>query len=162
MKARIIKLSVVDRENGAVNGRILALDFGKKRIGLALSDPFRWTARGLDTLTRTRVRDDVAAIARLAAEHEVTLLLVGYPLNMNGTEGLQAQAAREFGERLRRATGIPVKFWDERLTSVEAEEFLRERGEFPNRRKGVVDRIAATMLLQDYLDYLARVSRSAE
>src|SRR4029077_4673780 len=95
-------------------GRILALDVGKKRIGLALSDPMGITAQGLPNLLRTNKRSDLAELARLAALHEVTLFLVGNPLNMRGDEGRQAEWVRELAGALGTHTGVAVRLWDER------------------------------------------------
>jgi len=133
-------------------GRILALDLGKKRIGLALSDPLGITAQGLPTLQRTNIREDLAALAHLIAEREVTLLLIGNPLHMSGKEGRQTGFAREFGERIGQKTGIEVQFWDERLTTVEANRVLRESGISIEKRARAVDRLAAVILLESYLD----------
>ena len=138
--------------NHAVTGRILALDFGKRRIGLAISDPSRLIASTLETLQRTTIRADLNALRDLAATREATLILMGLPLNMDGSEGLSAQRVREFADRLGRHTGLAVELCDERLTSVAAEEMLRERGANPDRRSGKVDALAAAILLQGYLD----------
>src|SRR5579862_7889507 len=100
-----------------IRARILALDVGKKRIGLALSDPLGITAQGLPTLQRTNIRTDLAELDRLAAEHEVQIILVGHPLHMSGHESRQSQYTREFADRLAAHTGREVRLWDERLTT---------------------------------------------
>ncbi|HEV2690083.1 MAG TPA: Holliday junction resolvase RuvX [Bryobacteraceae bacterium] len=133
-------------------GRVLALDLGKRRIGLALSDELGVTAQGLETLERTNIREDLARLSQLVAENNVTLLLVGNPLHMSGHEGRQTEHAREFGKRLRAATGLPVEFWDERLTTVEAQRVLRQSGISIEKRGKAVDRLAAVILLESYLD----------
>lgn len=133
-------------------GRVLALDLGKRRIGLALSDELGVTAQGLETLQRTNIREDLARLSQLASEKNVTLLLMGNPLHMSGHEGRQAEYTRDFGERLRAATGLPVEFWDERLTTVEAERVLRQSGISIQKRAQAVDRLAAVILLESYLD----------
>jgi putative Holliday junction resolvase len=133
-------------------GRVLALDLGKRRIGLALSDELGVTAQGLETLQRTNIREDLARLSQLATEKNVTLLLMGNPLHMSGREGRQAEYTRDFGERLRAATGLPVEFWDERLTTVEAERVLRQSGISIQKRAQAVDRLAAVILLESYLD----------
>ena len=133
-------------------GRVLALDVGKRRIGLALSDPLGITAQGLETLERTRVRDDVTRLAEMVSAREVRLILVGKPLHMSGNEGRQTEYVREFGDRLGAATGIPVEYWDERLTSVEANRVLRSSGIGIEKRARAVDRLAAVILLESYLD----------
>lgn len=136
-------------------GRVLALDVGRKRIGLAVSDSFG-LAQGLDTLQRKTMREDVARLRQIARERKASLFLVGLPLNMRGDEGPMAEFVRTFATRLEQGTGIPVRFQDERLTSVEAEERLQERGlgldrMLKEKRKGAVDRLAAVILLEDYL-----------
>ncbi len=133
-------------------GRILALDLGKKRIGLAMSDPLGITAQGLPTLERTNIREDLAALERLIVEHDVTLILMGHPLHMSGNEGRQAAYTREFAERLGKHTGLEIRFWDERLTTVEAERVLRSSGISIEKRARAVDRLAAVILLGSYLD----------
>src|SRR5215208_6281073 len=99
-------------------GRILALDLGKRRIGLALSDGLGITAQGLPTLQRTRIREDLDALQALISERDVTLILLGNPVHMSGKEGRQAEYVREFGDRLAERTGVEVRYWDERLTTV--------------------------------------------
>jgi putative holliday junction resolvase len=135
-------------------GRILALDVGQRRIGLALSDELGITAQGLPTRTRTRIREDLRYLKALAGEKGVTLLLVGNPLQMDGREGAQSAYVREFAARLGNYTGLPVQLWDERLTTVEAEEILYQGGASFRERKEAVDRMAAMILLRDYLDTL--------
>jgi putative Holliday junction resolvase len=142
----------VDDNVNSGKSRILALDLGKKRIGLALSDPLGITAQGLETLQRTRIREDLAALQRIAQEHDVGLLLLGHPLHMSGHEGRQADNAREFGERLSAYTGIPVRLWDERWTSVEAGRVLRDSGISIAKRARAVDKLAAQILLESFLD----------
>jgi putative Holliday junction resolvase len=137
-------------------GRILALDLGKRRIGLAVSDELGWTAQGLETLQRTTVREDIAALAELAREKAVTLFLIGNPVHLSGREGRQSEMVKEFAGRLSRHTGTPVKFWDERLTTVEAQRVLRESGIGIEKRARAVDRLAAVILLESYLDSLPR------
>jgi putative Holliday junction resolvase len=133
-------------------GRILALDLGKRRIGLALSDELGVTAQGLKTLQRTNIREDLAYLAKLAADHNVTLILMGNPLHMSGNEGRGTQHARDFGTRLEAATSIPVQLWDERLTTVQAQRVLRESGVSIEKRAKAVDRLAAVILLESFLD----------
>ena len=135
-----------------IQSRILALDLGKKRIGMALSDELGVTAQGLETLERSNIREDLARISQLAADKNVSLILMGNPLHMSGREGRQAEYARDFGERLRAASGIPVEFWDERLTTVAAQRVLRESGISIEKRAKAVDRLAAVILLESYLD----------
>jgi putative Holliday junction resolvase len=131
----------------------LALDVGKKRIGLAVSDELGWTAQGLETLQRTRSRDDLAHLKELADRWNIETLLVGQPLHMSGEQSRQGEYTREFAARLREHLQLPVIFWDERLTSVEAERLLRESGATLEKRKQAVDRMAAVLLLESYLEY---------
>jgi putative Holliday junction resolvase len=134
--------------------RILALDLGKKRVGLAISDPLGITAQGLPNLNRTNKRADLAALGALAATREVGLILMGNPINMRGGEGRQSGWVREFAAALEAHTRLPVKLWDERLTSVEAGRVLRASGISIEKRAAAVDRLSAVILLQSYLDSL--------
>lgn len=133
-------------------GRVLALDLGARRIGLALSDELGLTAQGLETLQRTNLRADLAALAALAAEKQVSLILIGYPLHMSGREGRQVEYVRDFAKRLSERTSVPIEFRDERLTSVEAGRVLRSSGIGIAKRARAVDRLSAVLLLESYLD----------
>ncbi len=135
-------------------GRILALDVGKKRIGLAVSDELGLAALGLETLERTRIRDDLRKLNEMANSLGVGLFLIGKPLHMSGDESRQSEYTREFASRLEQHTQVPVEFWDERLTSAEAERMLREAGATLEQRKKAVDRMAAVLLLESYLGFL--------
>jgi putative Holliday junction resolvase len=143
-----------DSPGFALKPRILALDLGKKRIGLAISDPLGITAQGLPNLVRTRKRADLGALEGLARERGVGMFLMGNPMNMRGSEGRQSAWVREFAEALEKYTGLPVKLWDERLTSVEAGRVLRASGISIEKRAAAVDRLSAVILLQSYLDSL--------
>ena len=134
--------------------RILALDLGKRRIGLAISDPLGITAQGLPNIERRNKRADLAELGALAREREVGLILLGNPINMKGTEGRQSAWVRDFAEAIEKHLGLPVKLWDERLTSVEAGRVLRQSGISIERRAAAVDRLSAVILLQSYLDSL--------
>ncbi len=134
--------------------RILALDLGKRRIGLAISDPLRITAQGLPNLVRTNKRTDLSALGEIVREREVSLILMGNPINMGGSEGRQSGWVREFAQAIESRLGVPVKFWDERLTSVQAGRVLRESGISIEKRAAAVDRLSAVILLQSYLDSL--------
>jgi putative Holliday junction resolvase len=142
----------VEDQKNTRKGRILALDLGKKRIGLALSDPLGITAQGLPTLQRGNIRGDMAALAGIVAEREVTLLLMGNPLHMSGDAGRQAAYVHEFGERLAAHTGVPLRYWDERLTTVEAHRVLRSSGIGIEKRARAIDQLSAVILLESYLD----------
>ena len=132
-------------------GRILALDVGARRIGLAVSDPLGITAQGLETLHRTNKRSDLARLESLLGEYQVAEIVVGYPLRMSGHPGAQAEKVSAFAEELRRRFGLPVHLWDERLTSAEANRVLRQ-SQISIRRRGLaVDRLAAVLILQNFL-----------
>ena len=122
-----------------------------RRIGLAVSDALGVTAQGLETLERKNNRTDVARLAGIARQYEVALFLLGLPLHMSGDESRQAGYVRDLGAKLEKATGLPVKYWDERLTTVEAERVLRSSGISPEKRKKAIDRLAAVILLESYL-----------
>jgi putative Holliday junction resolvase len=134
--------------------RILALDLGKKRIGLAISDPLGITAQGLPNLVRINKRADLAALEQIIAAREVGAILLGNPINMRGSEGRQSGWVREFAAALEKHTGLPIKLWDERLTTVEAGRVLRASGISIEKRAAAVDRLSAVILLQSYLDSL--------
>lgn len=134
--------------------RILAIDFGTKRMGLAVSDALGMTAQGLPTLARTRIADDLARLQELVEEYSVGRVLVGNPIGHSGGETAMSQRVAEFVEKLRRRLPCPVELRDERLTSVEANRTLRETGMSIGKRQSAVDRVAAVLLLQSYLDYL--------
>lgn len=134
-------------------GRILALDVGKKRIGLAVSDELGFTAQGIETLQRTRIREDLEHLKQIADQWQINTLLIGKPLHMSGSESRQSEYTREFAARLHQHLSLPVVFWDERLTSAEAERMLRLGGASLEQRKKAVDRMAAVLLLESYLGY---------
>ena len=142
------------RLNAIVKQRILAIDFGTKRIGLAVSDALGITAQGLPTLERTRLRDDLEHLGALAEEYAVERVLVGNPIGHGGGETSMSQRVAEFAEKLRPHLPCPVDLWDERLTSVEAGRVLRSSGIGIERRAAAVDRLSAVILLQSYLDSL--------
>jgi putative Holliday junction resolvase len=133
-------------------GRVLALDVGKRRIGLAISDGLGLTAQGLPTLERTTIREDLSRLSDLTGERSVALYLIGDPLHMSGDQSRQAQYIRDFGARLSERTGVPVKFWDERLTTVQAHRVLRESGISIEKRAKAIDKLSAVILLESYLD----------
>jgi putative Holliday junction resolvase len=137
-----------------VNTRILAIDFGTRRMGLAISDALGITAQGLPTLERTRIADDLDRLHSLVEEYGVARVLVGHPVGHSGAGTAMSQKVEEFAEKLRRRLPCPVELRDERLTSVEANRTLREAGLSIGKRQRAVDRVAAVLLLQSYLDYL--------
>lgn len=133
--------------------RYLGLDVGDARIGIALSDETGTLASGLPTLRRVGPRKDVKAVAELVRVREVEEVVVGLPRTLAGTLGPQAQKVLAFADALRPAVGVPVVHWDERFTSVAAERALREAGVSRRDRKASVDKVAAVLILQNYLDY---------
>lgn len=132
-------------------GRILAIDYGSRRMGLAVSDALGITAQGLDTLERKNKRSDFARLERTIREYQVSEIVLGNPLRMSGEEGTQSRKVAEFAEELRRRFELPVHLWDERLTSSEANRLLREAEVSLQRRTQAVDRMAATLILQSFL-----------
>lgn len=135
--------------------RILALDPGTKRIGVALSDELGWTARPLETFERKSLDADVAYVGELVRRHEVREIVIGMPVRLDGTPGPAAQAAQQFRDALQAAVGVPVVAWDERLTTKAAEQMLIEADVSRKKRKGAVDRVAAALLLKSYLEHLS-------
>jgi putative Holliday junction resolvase len=133
-------------------GRTLAFDFGDRRIGIAVSDPMGMAARPLMTLTRTTWPLDLERIHAIIREHEVRRIVVGMPLDMDGRRGVRARVTESFIERIKGATGLPVIAWDERLTTVQAQRILIAGDVRRERRRQVIDQVAAVILLQSYLD----------
>jgi putative Holliday junction resolvase len=139
------------------NARLLGLDPGTKTIGLALSDPGLTVASPIETIRRRKFRDDAAALVRLIEERGVGGLVIGLPVNMDGTEGPRCQSARQFAANLLDRIDIPIAFWDERLSTAAVERVLvREADMSRRRRREVVDKMAAAYILQGALDALAR------
>jgi putative Holliday junction resolvase len=132
--------------------RILGLDVGSKTIGMAVSDPLGITAQGLKTMRRQNKRLDFGQLADVIREYEVKEIVVGYPLRMSGLEGTQSQKMQFFADDLRRRFPLPVHLWDERLSSAEANRVLRDSEMSIKRRGEVVDRLAAVLILQSWLD----------
>jgi putative Holliday junction resolvase len=139
--------------------RILAIDYGSRRMGLAVSDPLGITAQGLETLERKNKRADFARLEKTVREYGVGEIVLGYPLRMTGEEGTQSQKVAAFAERLREHFQVPVHLWDERLTSAEANRILREAELSIKKRAQAVDRMAAVLILQAFLQ--ARSNRAA-
>jgi putative holliday junction resolvase len=143
---------MMDLEACKMAVRILAIDFGLKRMGLAMSDALGLTAQGLPTLECSGRQDDLRYIIQLANDYSVDRVLVGNPLSQGGEETTMSRRVALFAEKLRRRLSCPVELWDERLTSAEAGRMLRSSGISIERRRGATDRVAATLLLQSYLD----------
>jgi putative Holliday junction resolvase len=138
--------------------RILALDVGAKRIGLAVSDPLGITAQGLEVLNRRSRQDDLEALLKIARNYQVQQIVVGLPRHMDGRLGAAAPEIMELAEALGQALGVEVIAWDERLTTAAAERVLIQADMSRRRRRRVVDQLAAVLILQTYLDYLAQTS----
>lgn len=135
--------------------RIMGLDYGSKTVGVAISDDLELTAQPVETIERkseNKLRRTLARIEEIIDEYEVSFIVLGYPKNMNNTEGFRAQATEEFKERLERRTGLEVVLQDERLSTVESERILKESGVRRENRKTYVDKMAAAVILQGYLD----------
>ena len=133
--------------------RILGIDFGEKRIGLALSDPLGFTAQGLETLERKNIKQVIAHIAELVKKSEVGEIVIGLPINMDGSRGFKSQEVMKFVPELEKAAGVKVTTWDERLTSREAGRLMVEEGLSRKKQRANSDRLAATLILQNYLEF---------
>jgi len=144
-------------QNGTTRplGRVLGLDVGTRRIGVAVSDPLGITAQGLETLQRRNKRYDFEHLRRVIRDYDVKEIVVGLPLRMSGAEGTQSEKMRGFAEELRKKFGLPVHLWDERLTSAEANRFLRETELSIEKRGQAVDRMAAILILQSWMEQRA-------
>lgn len=138
-----------------MQGRILAIDFGMRRFGLAVSDASNVIALGLPTLERRNAAGDLLALGKLVEEHGVSEMVLGLPLSKSGGGSAMSKRVEEFAEKLRRRCGCAVRLWDERLTSAEANRMLHSAGISLGARKRAVDRVAATLILQSYLDWRA-------
>jgi putative holliday junction resolvase len=134
------------------SGRVLGLDVGARRIGVAVSDPLGITAQGLETLQRQNKRKDLEQLRRVIREYKVKEIVVGLPLRMSGAEGTQAERMQVFAEELRRHFKLPVHLFDERLTSAEANRLLRETDLSIEKRGKAVDRMAAVLILQGWME----------
>ncbi len=134
--------------------RIMALDVGSRTIGIACSDALLMTAQGIETIRRTSLENDFNRLRELIAEYEVHELVVGMPKNMNGTKGDRAEKTEEFVEKMKTVIDLPITFWDERLSTVMAERQLIAADVSRKKRKGIIDKMAAVVILQGYLDRL--------
>ena len=134
--------------------RIMSLDVGSRTIGIACSDALLMTAQGIETIRRTSLEKDFNRLQELIAEYEVHELVVGMPKNMNGTKGERAEKTEEFVEKMKEVIDLPVTYWDERLSMVMAERQLIAADVSRKKRKSVIDKMAAVVILQGYLDRL--------
>ncbi len=135
--------------------RLLGIDYGRKRVGLALSDPLGIFASGLGTIENKSLKQLLRDVAAVITQHNVSKVVIGLPLRTTGETGEAAEAVQNFGELLAQATGVNVIYEDERFTSVIAQQSLREQGVEPSRKKHLVDQTAAALILQQYMDKLA-------
>ena len=145
--------------------RVIGLDFGSKTVGVAISDPLMVTAQGIEIIRRkeeNKLRKTLARIEALIEEYNVDEIVLGYPKNMNDTLGCRVEKTNEFKEMLERRTGLAVHLWDERLTTVAAEKAMIEAGLRREERKEQVDKLAAVLILQGYLDYKGMQKRETE
>jgi putative holliday junction resolvase len=135
------------------SARILALDVGSKTLGLAVSDPLGITAQGLETIRRSNKRQDFEQLRRVIRRYGVSEIVVGNPLRLSGEAGVQSERMAELAEQLRKKFALPVHLWDERLTSAEANRVLRESGVSIQKRADAIDRLAAVLILQAFLEF---------
>jgi putative pre-16S rRNA nuclease len=142
--------------------RILGLDVGTKTIGVAVSDEMGWTGQGIATIRRTNIRADLAELDKYLQQYAVEKIVVGVPRNMDGSIGSAAEQVYSFIERLREKFTLPVDTWDERLSTVAAERVLLEADMSRGKRKKVIDKVAAVLILQGYLDYLSMKGPTTE
>ncbi len=133
--------------------RLLAIDFGMKRFGLAVSDALGLTAQGLPTIERTNLNRDLSAVEALVREYDVEEIIVGNPLSKSGSPSVMSGRVEEFKQKLARHVQCAIRLWDERLSSAEAQRMLRSSGMGLGKRQRAVDRVAATLILQNYLDW---------
>ncbi len=132
--------------------RIIGLDVGEKRIGIAISDELGWTAQAHSVLTRSNLKKDLADLIKICEEHEVAQIVIGLPKNMDGSIGAKAKEIQEFGRKLHLASSLPIIYADERLSTVSAEKMLIAADLSRSKRKKVIDKVAAVHILQLYLD----------
>lgn len=146
--------------------RIIGLDFGAKTVGVAVSDPLGYTAQALETITReeeNKLRQTYRRLEELVAQYGITTIVLGYPKNMDDSIGERGKKTEEFQAALERRTGLPVILWDERLTTVAADEILEESGVPKKDRKKVIDKVAAAIILQEFLNSMeAEAKRSSK
>ena len=133
--------------------RILGLDYGEKRIGVAICDELGMTARGIATIARKYWKKDIEQIAGLVREYSARKIVIGYPVRLDGTEGIQCEKVNMFVDALKKGISVPVEKWNEALSTKEAEGLLREADINRRKRRAVVDKLAAAIILQDYLDH---------
>lgn len=137
--------------------RILGLDVGQKTVGVAISDPLGYTAQGITTIRRTKKSEDIEAVKRICDEYSVETIVIGLPKNMDGSIGFAGEKIQEFSELLKEVVDLEIVFWDERLTTVAAHRAMLEADLSRGKRKKIVDKVAATYILQGYLDRISKL-----
>ena len=145
-------MAVSSQQNSQLRPRVLGLDVGSKRIGVAVSDPLGITAQGLETIRRQNKRLDLEELGKIIRQYSISEIVVGYPLRLSGAEGTQSEKMQHFAEDLRKKFGLPVHLWDERLSSSQANRLLREMELSIKKRAGAVDRMAAVLILQSWME----------
>jgi len=155
-RAYNLGVSVPGGKSTETTGRILGLDVGSRRIGIAVSDPLGITAQGLETLQRRNKRHDLAALEEVILGYKVREIVVGLPLRMSGAGGTQSEKMQAFADDLRKRFRLPVHLWDERLSSAEANRLLRETELSIEKRARAVDRMAAVLILQGWMENRGR------
>lgn len=141
--------------NIAQNGRILAIDYGVRRVGIAVSDPLRISAQSLPTIIVTGRDHLLSTLDKIVGEKNVTEIVIGMPFNLKGEKSAAAQKVEQFAQHLKSRFQLPVHLWDERWTSIAAHRTIHEFGKSPSRHKEKVDQISALLILQSFLDYLS-------
>lgn len=136
--------------------RVIGLDIGDATVGIAISDPFGWTAQGLKTIRRTGIKSDIKEIINIINEYQVEKIVAGFPINMNGSLGPSSEKIKKFCEKLHQEIGLEIIYQDERLTTVAASRMLIEADVSRKKRKAVIDTVAATFILQIYLDRVSK------
>lgn len=139
--------------------RILGLDIGDKTIGVAVSDLMGWTAQGIEVIKRNSERSDLKRLREIVHEYQVKSIVVGLPINMNGTIGPQGEKVQQFAKKIQKSLQLPLEYWDERLTTVAAERLLIDADVSRGKRKRVIDKMAAMFILQGYLDHQANAKQ---
>lgn len=132
--------------------RILGIDFGEKRLGIAVSDPLYITAQSVEVITRTNIKEDLRRIKDIVEEYKISKIIIGLPLNMNGSKGASAENAEKFGKVLRKEIPVNVEFLDERLTTAQGEKILLAADVSREKRKKHIDKISAQLILQNYME----------
>ncbi|ENZ01634.1 YqgF family RNAse H domain-containing protein [Clostridium thermobutyricum] len=136
--------------------RILGLDVGQKTVGVAISDPLGFTAQGITTIRRTKKSQDILEVKKICDEYSVEKIVIGLPKNMDGSIGFAGEKIKEFSEALKEVIDLEIIFWDERLTTVAAHRAMIEADLSRSKRKKIVDKVAATYILQGYLDLISK------